>query len=488
MKKRVLILLLAAMLLSGCGGNTTNDTSTDTESTTPTENLTDKTAETETELHDDLPDDLDFDGTEIGICSSRSTAYTGNLDIAEYDENSSSLDQAIYNRNRNIEERLDVRISEFLASGAAEAEKTFVNTVTAGDNAYPILHQADRTVFSFGLKGYMLDLNRDMPYIDLTKPYWQQDGNAVLGLMGKQYGAFTELSLRPYDYTHLLVFNQDLIREYSLANPHDYWRNNDWTFDRFEELITAVHDDLDGNGKFDENDRYGYHDRAGFLYPLMYTAAGLKTVIEDKDGKPVFNMPGNEDFQTIYDWCTRVFYDEQAYYKQNAGNDFFIQSPMFQENKMLFSDMTFFNVGVMREMVSDFGIIVFPKYTAEQDRYYSWVEGGAGCVGVAVTCQNREAVGAALEALSCASMRDVIPIYYENNLKSKYSRDEISTQMFDEIQASRSFDLGDTIWCEQIRDYFGPVFFNQQPLASAIAKKQESFQKTLEDTIAALSD
>ena len=150
--------------------------------------------------------------------------------------------------------------------------------------------------------------------------------------------------------------------------------------------------------------------------------------------------------------------------------------------------MTFFYVGMMRDMLADFGIIVFPKYTAEQDRYYSWVEGGAGCIGVAVTCQEKEAVGAALEALSCASMRDVIPIYYENNLKAKYSRDEISTQMFDEIQASRSFDLGDTIWCEQIRDYFGPVFFNQQPLASAIAKKQESFGKTLEDTIAALSD
>ena len=267
MKKRVLILLAAAMLCTGCGGNT-NDAkiATDTETTAPD---TRETEPAETELHDDLPDDLDFDGTEIGICSSRSTAYTGNLDIAEYDENSSSLDQAIYNRNRNIEERLDVRISEFLASGAAEAEKTFVNTVTAGDDAYPILHQADRTVFSFGLKGYMLDLNRDMPYIDLTKPYWQQDGNAVLGLMGKQYGAFTELSLRPYDYTHLLVFNQDLIREYGLANPHDYWRNNDWTFDRFEELITAVHVDLDGNGKFDKNDLYGYHDRKGFLYPLM---------------------------------------------------------------------------------------------------------------------------------------------------------------------------------------------------------------------------
>ena len=487
MKKRVLILLAAAMLCTGCGGNT-NDAkiATDTETTAPE---TRETEPAETELHDDLPDDLDFDGTEIGICSSQHVAFNGNLDVAEYDENTSALDQAIYDRNRNVEERLNVKIHEYLSAiGADDAGKVFTNSVTAGDDAYTILHQADRTVFSFGLKGYMLDLNRDMPYIDLTKPYWQQDGNAVLGLMGKQFGAFTELSLRPYDYTHLLVFNQDLIKEYGLANPHDYWRNNDWTFDRFEELITAVHVDLDGNGKFDKNDLYGYHDRKGFLYPLMYTAAGLKTVIEDESGRPVFNMPGNEAFQTIYDWCDRVFYKEEAYYKQDAGNDFFVKHPMFQEGKALFSDMTFFYVGMMRDMLSDFGIIVFPKYTAEQDRYYSWVEGGAGCIGVAVTCQEKEAVGAALEALSCASMRDVIPIYYENNLKAKYSRDEISTQMFDEIQASRSFDLGDTIWCEQIRDYFGPVFFNHQPLASAIAKKQESFGKTLEDTIAALSD
>ena len=486
MKKRVFTVLLAAILLYGGNEGAANEDTTDTVSTVETENT--ESIAAETELHDDLPVDLTFNGTEIGICSSKGTVYNGNLDIAEYDENSSALDQAIYNRNRDVEERLNVRITEYLASDAAGAEKAFVNTVAAGDDTYSILHQADRTVFNLGLQGHMLDLNRDVPYIDLTKPYWQQDGNAVLCMMGKQYAAFTELSLRPYDYTHLLVFNQDLIKEYNLANPHEYWRNNDWTFDHFEELITAVHDDLDGNGKYDENDRYGYHDRAGFLYPLMYTAAGLKTVIEDKDGKPVFNMPGNEAFQSIYDWCERVFYEEKAYYEQNAGNDFFLQHPMFQENKMLFSDMTFYNVGVMRDMVSDFGIIVFPKYTAEQDRYYSWVEGGAGCIGVAVTSQNVEAVGAALEALSCASMRDVIPIYYENNLKSKYSRDEISTQMFDEIQASRSFDLGDTIWCEQIRDYFGPVLNNHQPLASAIAKKQESFQKTIEDTIAALSD
>ena len=487
MKKRVFTVLLAAILLYGCNEGATNEDTTDTAFTVETENT--ESIAAETELHDDLPDDLDFDGTEIGICSSQHVAFNGNLDVAEYDENSSALDQAIYDRNRNVEERLNVKIHEYLSAiGADDAGKVFTNSVTAGDDAYTILHQADRTVFSFGLKGYILDLNRDMPYIDLTKPYWQQDGNAGLGLMGKQYGAFTELSLRPYDYTHLLVFNQDLIREYSLANPHDYWRNNDWTFDRFEELITAVHVDLDGNGKFDKNDLYGYHDRKGFLYPLMYTAAGLKTVVADEDGRPVFNMPGNEAFQTIYDWCDRVFYKEKAYYKQDAGNDFFIKHPMFQEGKVLFSDMTFFYVGMMRDMLSDFGIIVFPKYTAEQERYYSWVEGGAGCIGVAVTCREKEAVGAALEALSCASMRDVIPIYYENNLKAKYSRDEISTQMFDEIQASRSFDLGDTIWCEQIRDYFGPVLNNHQPLASAIAKKQESFQKTIEDTIAALSD
>ena len=146
MKKRVFTVLLAAILLYGCNEGATNEDTTDTAFTVETENT--ESIAAETELHDDLPDDLDFDGTEIGICSSQHVAFNGNLDVAEYDENSSALDQAIYDRNRNVEERLNVKIHEYLSAiGADDAGKVFTNSVTAGDDAYTILHQADRTVF-----------------------------------------------------------------------------------------------------------------------------------------------------------------------------------------------------------------------------------------------------------------------------------------------------------------------------------------------------
>lgn len=163
-----------------------------------------------------------------------------------------------------------------------------------------------------------------------------------------------------------------------------------------------------------------------------------------------------------------------SWYPQKNGNDFLTKSPMFQENKVLITDMTFFYVGAVREMVSDFGIIVYPKYTAEQDRYYTWVEGGAKAIGISLITENKEAVGALLEAMGTESLKSVIPTYYEINLKSKYSRDEMSSQMFDVIRESRSFDLGDTVWCDTVREAMGAAFQNQKPLASTIASVQKA--------------
>ena len=134
--------------------------------------------------------------------------------------------------------------------------------------------------------------------------------------------------------------------------------------------------------------------------------------------------------------------------------------------------------------------ILDPKYTPDQDRYYGWVEGGAKGVGAIMTtaAKNPEATGAALEALCCYSYDGVIPVYYEINLKMKYSRDEITTQMFDIIRESRTYDLGDNIWCTIIRDVFNKPLYNQTPLASAIASQEKSINKTIADTVEQLKN
>jgi len=488
MKRRISILLLLALCMSmtaGCGGETEETDAVNTD--VPAETEPAETTEDTSAQVDELPTDLDFGGATIGIASSVNVHFHGYMDVAEYDDTTSVLDQSIYNRNRNVEERLNVKITEITAA-SSDVTNTFENTITAGDDSYQIFHGADRVVFNTGLDGYLLDVAKDMPYIDLEKEYWYADGNEVLNVGGKQLAVFGEMSLGTYDYCHLLAFNQDLIKEYALTSPWDYYAEDNWTFDSFGTLITSVYDDLDGNGVMDENDRYGFHTRGGFQFPLMYTAAGLKTVEMNADGYPEFTAPSNQALSDVFDWCNSIFFDGNAWYKQSFGNNFLTESPMFQENKMLITDMTFFYVGAVRDMVSDFGIIVYPKYTAEQDRYYTWVEGGAKAIGISLITQNKDAVGALLEAMGTESLKSVIPTYYEINLKAKYSRDEMSSQMFDVIRESRSFDLGDTVWCETVRGKLGDSFNAKQPLASTLASVQKAVDAKIEAAMEVLTD
>jgi len=100
----------------------------------------------------------------------------------------------------------------------------------------------------------------------------------------------------------------------------------------------------------------------------------------------------------------------------------------------------------------------------------SMIEAGGRVTVVPVTAKKLDAIGAVLEALNFYSWRDVVPAYYEVALKQKYSRDEISSQMFDLVLDSIYYDLGMTMLCETVKDgIYVPLFRNnERTLASKI--------------------
>ena len=67
-------------------------------------------------------------------------------------------------------------------------------------------------------------------------------------------------------------------------------------------------------------------------------------------------------------------------------------------------------------------------------------------------------------------------------IKAKYSRDDDSAEMFDLILKNRTYDLGDTFWCEQIRDgIFAQMFKkNDRTLMSTMESKRASLEAQLE--------
>ena len=147
----------------------------------------------------------------------------------------------------------------------------------------------------------------------------------------------------------------------------------------------------------------------------------------------------------------------------------------------MFMDVSFFHIGTLRDMETDFGVLPYPKYDEAQSEYYSRVSYYWANI-VPITNAKLDMTGAILEALNCESANYVVPAYYEIALKTKYSRDEESAAMLDLIFENRVVDLGDTVLCATIRDGFINQMFtkNNRDIISQVAKKEKTINKQFE--------
>ena len=133
-------------------------------------------------------------------------------------------------------------------------------------------------------------------------------------------------------------------------------------------------------------------------------------------------------------------------------------------------------------MESDFGILPFPKYNEQQEKYYSRME---GCdlffSPMSAPAESLERASVILEALSSDSAKNLIPVYYDLALKTKFTRDEESSEILDLLFENRVYDLGDTIWGDKLRDpVIAPMMQNNK---RELASKLESIEKTMEKQI-----
>ena len=153
------------------------------------------------------------------------------------------------------------------------------------------------------------------------------------------------------------------------------------------------------------------------------------------------------------------------------------QRKLFTDNQLLFMDCSFFYAQLLRSMETDFGIIPYPKYNEDQDRYYSRVSYYNAPV-IPISNDRPELVGAVLEYFNYASSETVIPAYYDTVLHGKVVRDEESREMLDIIFNSRVVDIGDTTLCADIRD--GKVFTMFKNEDNNLSSKLPSLEKVMD--------
>lgn len=420
---------------------------------------------------DDLPEGLNYGGYVFRICTRERNFFHSNWITDDYD--GTKINDAIYVRQCDVGERLGVTFTEELVQSTEPARVA----IMAGSDDYDMLNARGSEAWAYAEEGLCIPVE-ELTYVDISKPYWDDMLNEAMTVGNVMYFTTGMSNITAYDFTHALLFNKDMVENYSLSDPFQLVRNDQWTIEEFATMAEAVTTLVDGN---EEESVYGYISQPKHVLPGFWIAAGIVSIEKNSEDIPEFTLPTNDSFVELFDYVYEITYDYEIWYRNESREN---EDPtllnMFQSDRGLFYATSFFYIEGLRGMKADFGILPYPKYSESQENYYSRVEGcELSCIPN--TTANKDRTSAVMEAMASKSATTVKTAYYDISLKNQTARDDESSAMLDIIFNSRVYDLGDTIWCDTLRDGVFETMFMKGD--RSLASKLESVKGVLESKI-----
>lgn len=472
-------LLIAMLAAVGCGeSGTTADTTASGETGTTT------AAETRDPLLDDLGE-FDFGGYEYRVLS---VTYDPNSYFTLFDseENGEVLNDALVKRNREIEERFNIK---FVASESSYSEnyKTLQNTVSAGEDAYDMIQLINREAFASAIDGLLMPYS-EMTHLNPEKDYYLHDVNEQLSINGKQVLLYSEECLHAFQSAIVILYNKSIAEDYKLGGYYDLVNDGKWVLDKYFADSRLVCTDMNGDSVWDNNDLYGTAIGTDVYFASIYNSAGELTIRKDKDGIPYFAAGTSEKMADIFDMVLNELNSSEHLHIVDR-NSFTAPVTFFSQNKSLFTATSIGRMIPLREMENDYGLLPFPKYDENQDEYYSRMVDGWLHV-VPITNPDPERTSVILEALASASARYIVPAYYENVFQGKILRDEESIEMMEIVRTNRIIDLGELPWIHTVRAQYSDQIFHYQSaqFASLNAKIEPLIEAEITKSLEALEN
>ena len=469
-------LLLAVLLttsLAACGSDSDKTPAGDTTPAAQT------TAAPETEaptLFEQLPKN-NYGGAQFNILLPSEHSY----EFAE-EATGEVVNDALFKRDETVESTYGVDLNYIAESGQWSTRETYTglirNSIMAQDGAYDLVDGMISILMPMTMEGLFQNL-ADVDGINFDDPWWSADMYDNLNVAGKLYGLTGSSMLSMYKTTYVMYANTKLITDYGLADPVDLVLAGKWTLENFLQMVTGYSRDLNNDGKMDDQDFYGYVfkdvPQRGFQ-----TALQLDVISRDADGKLTF-IGANSRYLAAVDQMAALWGNKSDWFVGNNS----VSTPIFINDRAIIFNETIESVEKLRDMESDFVMLPQPKYDEAQENYRVQMGTASGMLFIPNTVKNTAMTVDVLNAHGALSYMDVVPAYYEDALKYKYTRVEKNMEVIDIINRSIMLDVtyahSQTIGNEvQMLFYRNTVSAN--PVASKFAAVEKAIQAKL-DTI-----
>ncbi len=480
-KNHIFTLLLASVLASGallsCGDDA--GTTTDTGTSTGT------AAVGETAGVPDPFDSFDFGGEQIRFWVNANDYYGSGASsylIIDNEETAGDIvNDAVIKRNSFVEELLNVDLifteCEF---SYAEIVEPLTNTISAGDDAYDVIVHDLFPMANMAVSGYFANV-RNGKHFDFSQDYWYDDymGDLCFGSTTQNYIMAGDFFLDIIRSAPALYVNKDLFNatHESADELYDHVLGMTWTLDVFHSYYKDTYKDLNGDGKVDHDDQYGfgYIGKWGSLFPFVISA-DLTYLKYEADGSPVFAMD-NERSIKLLELLNEIYYDPSAHdYSESVE----MNNQAFMNGNVLFGGyQRIASLEMFRDMEAAIGILPMPMFDENQGKYVTATHDITNIGVIPTTCGKLDTVSAVLEVLSRETKSTVMPAYYDSALKIKYARDDISSQMLDIIRdgLDNAFPLAYNNYTDN--------FILSSTFASPVAKNNSDFMSNYTKTVKA---
>lgn len=445
--------LLSVLMLTGCFlacAQNPGDTETTAQASA---NATEEPVPVETskyDIGDHLAPSYDFKNREI-VIASRGRQWTAD-EVSVESENGDTINDAIYKRNMTVENRLGVRINNYLMTPGTdnyEIAELVRKQISAGYNDYSLICAS--VYASIIATGENLYCNlTSLEDLDLNQPYWSKGFNDAASFSHSQFFCTGAICLSYYRFIFATFFNRNMFSSAGEPMLYETVLNGDWTIEYQYQLAEKFYSDVNGDQKKDADDIYGFVSNDYISVDPYWSALKLPILTKTADDNMFqYSLDMNRTNEAVLAINKLFWSNPGTYVIAHASGDSEQETiaKKFASGTAAMCTLRLIEVegSYLRDMSDDYGITPMPKLNKEQDDYYSYAHDTMSAYAIPNTNKSDEELkilGIFLEAMGSASYKYLVPEYYEVALKTKYMNDPDSIQMLDKITDNFFIDPG----------------------------------------------
>ncbi len=401
-----------------------------------TEKPVDDTEDTEVEEVNVL-DNLDFKDADFTISMSATNLSTHQYMMGPEEAEGDVVDIAVFNRNLAVEERLGINFvyetTDYEWSSVAANHRQLI---MSGDDTFDLIVDDQIGLATCAAEGLFVNAY-DCEYFDFSKDGWWYDYMKDAAVDEDEiYLLVGDYFINVLERAFVIYTNMDIFTEISGETKEDLYQtvlDREWTYDKMNEYVSMAYDDVNGDTKANEGDRFGFlvSNKAGSMISFIYSS-DVPFISRDDEGFPTLTMNGVRAYQ-LYDKLSTLVNNSATTFS-NVSMDTSSQTTRFMNGEALFvGDSCLADFAKLRDMKADLGLLPYPMVDETQEDYNTAVWDVSEVGAIPTTAKDPDMSSAVVQALCEMSVDTVTPAYYETQLKLKYTRDDITAQILDVI-------------------------------------------------------